>query len=209
MQNQLLAELQRQGHETLVLDMPKDIPAKEVLRKVLKEAVEFRPDALLVLNNMGLDHYGTIIGVLARLPLPVILWYLDNYRFCGPLFIDDIPETVVVFSSDKALLPVLEQAGFPHRFYLPLATDISLGSARNDKRFSFLHDKVSYVGGTFSKMVDHFHSKGFEAIYNEWQPDLTAAKQATGVVNLDEVFQSYRERLPSLQTFYNFIAYIV
>ncbi len=209
MQNQLLAELRRQGHQTLVLDMPKGISAKEVLRRVLKEAVQFRPDALLVLNNMGLDHYGTIIGVLARLPLPVMLWYLDNYRFCGPLFFDDIPDTVVTFSSDKALLPILEQAGFPHRFYLPLATDISLRSVRNDKRFAYLNNKASYVGGTFSKMVDHFRTDGFEAIYNEWLPDLTAAKQAGGLVDLQEVFDSYRERFPSLQIFYNFIAYVV
>ena len=209
LQNQLLAELRRQGHEALELPLPKQLPAEEVLHRILEEAVKFRPDALLVLNNMGLDRRGVIIGVLSRLPLPVILWYLDNYRFTGPYLADEAPELVVAFSSDKALVPTLNQAGFPHAFYLPLATDISYSTVRYDDRFRFLREKVSYVGGTFTKMVRHFHTDEYEALYHEWQPDFSAAKEEQGHVDLDAVFAPYRERFPSLEAYYNFIAYVV
>jgi len=209
LQNQLLAELRRQGHQAIELALPKHLSAKEVLRLILEEAVKLRPDALLVLNNMGLDQQGTIIGVLARLPLPVILWYLDNYRFSGPFLTDEAPGQIVAFSSDKALLPTLNQAGFPHAFYLPLATDSSYSAVRHDDRFKFLREKVSYVGGTFSKMVNHFHTDEYEALYNEWQPDFTAAKKKNGQVDLDTVFAPYRERFLTLDAFYNYIAYVV
>ena len=209
LQNQLLAELRRQGHETIELPLPEHIPAKEVLRLILEEAVKLRPDALLVLNNMGLDQQGTIIGVLARLPLPVILWYLDNYRFAGPFLTDEVPGQVVAFSSDKALLPTLHQAGFPHAFYLPLATDSSHNAVRHDDRFTFLRDKVSYVGGTFSKMISHFHHETYETLYSEWQPDFSLMKQEAGHIDLDAVFAPYRERFSTLDAFYYFIAYVV
>ncbi|UCH61692.1 MAG: glycosyltransferase [Fidelibacterota bacterium] len=209
LQNQLLAELRHRGHQAIELALPEHTPAKDALRLILEEAVKLRPDALLVLNNMGLDHQGTIIGVLARLPLPVILWYLDNYRFTGPHAIDEIPESVVAFSSDKALLPTLNQAGFPYAFYLPLATDITYSKVKHDNRFKFLRNKVSYVGGTFVKMIRHFHHDVYETLYSEWQPDFSTMKMEIGHIDLDTVFAPYRERFTTLDAFYNFIAYVV
>jgi len=209
LQHQLLTELRRQGHEAIELSMPKQVSSEDTLRTILNQAVEFRPDAVLALNNMGLDRQGVIIGVLSELSLPVIIWYLDNYRFTGPHFADTAPDLAIAFSSDKALVPELTDAGFQHAFYLPLATDISYSTVRYDDRYRFLRDKVSYVGGTFTKMVRHFHTDRYEALYNEWRPDFSAQQEREGRVDLEVMFEPYRERFRHLGSYYNFIAYVV
>ncbi|MFB0516299.1 MAG: glycosyltransferase [Candidatus Neomarinimicrobiota bacterium] len=209
LQHQLLTELRRQGHEASELALPKQVSPENALRTILNQAVSFRPDALLALNNMGLDRNGAIIGVLSELSLPVVLWYLDNYRFSGPYFPGTAPELAFAFSADKALVPTLEEAGFAHAFYLPLATDISYSTVRYDDRYRVLRDKISYVGGTFTKMVRHFHTDEYEALYQEWQPDFTAIMEKEGRVDLDATFAPYKERFQVLEAYYHFIAYVV
>lgn len=209
LQHQLLTEIRRQGHEAIELELPRQIPSEEVLRLLLGKIVALKPDALIALNNMGLDKQGIILDVLGELTVPVIIWYLDNYRFSGPYLAKPAPETTIIFSSDKALRSTLEKAGFSNVFYLPLATDISYSTVRYDDRFTYLRDKVTYVGGTFSKMINHFYADEYEAIYTEWQPDFTAIMQRKERISLDELFAPYQERFPNLESYYHFMAYVV
>jgi spore maturation protein CgeB len=209
LQHQLLSEIRRQGHEAIELEIPRQLPAEEVLRLVLGKLVEFKPDALIALNNMGLDKQGIILGVLGEFTFPVIIWYLDNYRFTGPYLTKPAPETTIIFSSDKALRNTLEETGFSNAFYLPLATDITYSTIRYDDRYASLRDKVTYVGGTFSKMIKHFYVDVYEALYTEWQPDLTAIMQREGRISVDELFAPYQERFPNLESYYHFMAYVV
>ncbi|UCD38526.1 MAG: glycosyltransferase [Fidelibacterota bacterium] len=208
-QYQLLKELRHQGHEVLDMEMPKELASKDALRLILDEAVSFKPDALMAFNNMGLDHNGMIMGVLSDLSLPVLIWYLDNFYFSGPLFTRENPEFAIAFSTDKALIPTLKDAGFPHAFYLPLATDLSYSSLRYDERFAFLRDKVSYVGGTFGAAEHHFHKEKYEALYRDWAPDFTLEIEQHGRVDLETVFAPFREHFIYLRDYYSFIAYVV
>jgi spore maturation protein CgeB len=209
LQHQLLSELRRQGHEAIELEIPRQIPAEEVLRLVLAKLVVCKPDALIALNNMGLDKQGIILGVLGELTVPVIIWYLDNYRFTGPYLTKPAPETTIIFSSDKALQSTLGYAGFSNAYYLPLATDITYSAVRYDDRYTYLRDKVTYVGGTFSKMITHFAADEYEAMYLEWKPDFTAILQRQGRISVDELFAPYQERFPNLESYYRFMAYVV
>lgn len=209
LQQQLITELRRQGHEVFELDMPKQIPSDQALRLILNNMVTSKPDALIAINNMGLDMQGIILDVLGELSVPVVLWYLDNYRFSGPYLSKPAPETTVVFSSDKALRQTLAEAGFSNAFYLPLATDITYSTIRYDDRFAYLRDKVTYVGGTFSKMVAHFYTDEHKALYNDWQPDFTTIMQNNGRIHLDQLFAPYRERFPNRKSYFHFMAYVV
>jgi spore maturation protein CgeB len=209
LQHQLLSEIRRQGHEAIELELPRQIPAEEVLRLILGKLVAFKPDALIALNNMGLDKQGTILDVLGELTIPVIIWYLDNYRFSGPYLTKPAPETTIIFSSDKALQSTLGDAGFSNAFYLPLATDITYSTVRYDDRYAYLRDKVTYVGGTFSKMINHFSADEFEALYLEWKPDFTAIMQREGRISVDELFAPYQKNFSIREAYYHFMAYVV
>ena len=107
------------------------------------------------------------------------------------------------------MLPDLIQAGFQHVYYLPLAADLHFPDIPHDKRFQVLRDRITYVGGTFTRMVDHFHSESFEQLYKEWNPDFTAEKQANGRVVLADHFQTCRDRFPTSDEFRRFMAYVV
>ncbi|UCH09980.1 MAG: glycosyltransferase [Fidelibacterota bacterium] len=209
LQHQLLSELERQGHKTIELPMPRQIASEDALRKILGKCVAFKPDAVLALNNMGMDRNGVMMGVLSELSIPVVIWYLDNYLFTGPYFTDTAPELAIAASTDKALIPNLMEAGFPHAFYLPLATDISYSTIRYDERFKFLREKVSYVGGTFFKMINHFYTAEYEALYDEWAPDFTVEQEKHGRVDLEATFEPFRQRFEFLEAYYHFIAYVV
>ena len=110
LQQQLITELRRQGHEVFEQELPKRISSDQALRLILNKMVASKPDALIAINNMGLDMQGIILDVLGELSVPVIIWYLDNYRFSGPYLSKPAPESTVVFSSDKALRKTLEEA---------------------------------------------------------------------------------------------------
>lgn len=205
----LVTELRRQGHEVVELQPTAEPSADAVLNQVLDRATSFHPDALLTLNNMGLDQRGAIMQALSDVGLPVIVWYVDNYRFTGPYFTGPGPELTIVFCSDRSHVPLLGEAGFAHAFYLPLAAGAGYGALPVDGSYDFLRDKVSYVGGTFTKMVDHFHDKSHERAYLDWKPDFPAQKEAHGRLDLDRTFAPYRQRFLDLESFYHFMAYVV
>ena len=184
-------------------------PVDQALRLILKESVNFKPDAVMTINNTGLDYDGHIISTLSDLTLPVIIWYLDNCRFAGPVFKDGSPPFGIAFSYEKKWVSILKQFGFLHAFYLPLATDLSVSRIKYDEKFRFVRDKVTYVGGTFAEAIDRFHTPEHEQIYREWNPDFTSLKRATGTVDLDAVFEPFRDRFISSQLFHNFMAYVV
>ncbi|MEE9161837.1 MAG: DUF3880 domain-containing protein, partial [Candidatus Neomarinimicrobiota bacterium] len=138
LQRQLVTELRRQGHEVVELQPPPDPSAEAVLNHVLDRATSFRPDAVVTLNNMGLDQRGAIMRALSDVGLPVIVWYVDNYRFTGPYLTGPGPEMTIVFCSDRAQVPLLGNAGFAHAFYLPLAADPGYGAIPRDERYDFL-----------------------------------------------------------------------
>jgi len=209
LQNSLINELERRGHEVVGLPFPKDISVEEALRTLLKKAAEVRPDAILTLNAMGLDNHGHAISVLSDLSLPVIIWYLDNHLFTGPYFKERSPDWAIAFTYERSLEGSLREAGFQHVFYLPLATDLSLTRTGSDAPFRFLQDKVTYVGATFSRAVNEFHTPEFEQTYRSWCPDFGAQKQKHGRIDLDALFAPHRDRFPSMEDFYRFMAYVI
>ena len=201
--------LRRQGHGVIELPQPHPATAEASLDQIVKQAAEHQVDALITMNNMGLDNLGVITTELSRLGLPTIQWFVDNYRFTGPHFAGDTPELVLALSTDRRLVPVLGAAGFRHVDYLPLAADIGFTAIRFDERYTFLRDRVSYVGGTFSKMVANFHSANHDRLYRQWRPDFATEKAARGSLDLEATFGPYRHQFPDQKAYYRFMAYVV
>ncbi|UCD38527.1 MAG: glycosyltransferase [Fidelibacterota bacterium] len=209
LQDFLISELERQGHQAVSLSLPKNIPVEEALRTLLEKAVEIRPDAVVSINAMGLDNQGRSVAILSDLSVPVVIWYLDNHLFNGPYFPDQPPELAIAFTYERALEHGLKKIGFQHVYYLPLATDLSLTRIKPDNRFANLVDKISFVGGTFTQAVNDYFQPEYEDIYLEWQPDFGIRKQAHGRIDLGELFAPYRDRFTTPIDFYRFMAYVV
>lgn len=208
LQEPLINEFRRQGHEIITLPFPEQISVEETLQLILLSSVECKPDAILTLNGMGFDKKGYIISVLSELALPVVIWYLDNHQFIGPYFEDTAPDWAIAFSYEKALLKSLESAGFQHAFYLPLATSQALANSIPSRSYRFLQDKITYVGSTFSATVNKYHTPKFEKIYHAWDPDFSSLKQQHGRIDLDAEFTQFRERFSDVEDFRLFTAYV-
>ena len=208
LQASFLAELRRQGHEVVVHPFRRGLEAEEVLRTLLRAAVETKPDAILTLNGLGLDNHGRSLTVLSRLGLPVVTWYMDNHMFMGPPMEGPPPEWAMAFSYERTFEGTLRDAGFQHVFYLPLATDRSLPPDGTNSPFAFLEDKISYVGNTFSAAAREYHEPEFERLYAEWQPDFSARKQAAGRIDLVSLFAPFRDRFAARETLHRFMGYV-
>lgn len=214
LQTHLLAELRREGHEVRELPPPSQPNVGAVFADIVAEAQAFRPDALLVLNNMGLDHHGVLLTELDLLGLPVIIWYLDNYRTLGPILASPAPDRTLVFSCDQAMVPELKKAGFPHVHYLPLATDLTYSTIGGDERYNILGEKVTFVGNTFTNMVKHFHSDSRQEKYENWNPDFLASRKSDGGYSIEKQFAPFRDDFGSdgfenTKAFHEFIAYAI
>ena len=208
LQEPLISEFRRQGHEIITLPFPEQISVEETLKLMLLKSVECKPDAIMTLNGMGFDKKGYTISVFSDLALPVVIWYLDNHQFIGPYFEDTVPDWAIAFSYEKALLKSLESAGFQHTFYLPLATTQALGNSPPSTSYEFLQDKITYVGSTFSATVDKYHSTEFERIYQAWNPDFSSLKQRRGRIDLDAEFAQFKEQFTDIEKFRLFTAYV-
>ncbi|UCH09979.1 MAG: glycosyltransferase [Fidelibacterota bacterium] len=209
LQDSLIGELKRRDHQVATLPLPKNTPAGEALRTVLTKAVEVRPDAVISINAMGLDSQGRIISILSDLNVPVVIWYLDNHLFNGPYFKEQSPDWAIAFTYERALEPGLRNAGFQHVFYLPLATDPALIPAHEDARFSFLRNRISFVGGTFTPAVDTYFQAEFEVVYDQWNPDFGTVKQASGRLDLEALFAPFQDHFSASEDFYRFMAYVI
>ena len=210
LQTSLIKELLNSGHIVETLRIKKGTDGKEALRILLRAAIEIKPDGIISLNGMGLDNQGQIITVLSEMTVPVIIWYLDNHLFNGPWFTDQNPEWAVAFTYERTLEPSLREAGFQHVFYMPLAADPALSELKQtSSRFDFLSEKISFVGGTFSKAIQEYHHPDFEQIYLEWGPDFAGYKQNQGRVELNRLFTPLRDKFSTPETFYRFIAYVI
>lgn len=84
---------------------------------------EFRPDFVLTVNHLGVDHEGVLLGLLDAARLPLASWFVDSPELTLPLFSPAATADTVLFTWDTDSLAPLVAAGFPHVHYLPLAAD--------------------------------------------------------------------------------------
>ncbi len=208
LQEPLIGELVKQGHEVTTLALPKELASEEILRALLLKAVEVRPDTIMTFNAMGFDKPGRIINLLSEYGLPVAIWYLDNHQFLGPHFENTTPDWAVAFTYERSLMDALKNTGFQHVYYLPLAADQALLGARPTTNYNFLSEHSCYLGSAFSHAVKKYHTPAFEQLYSDWKPNFSAIKQRTGRLNLDEAFQEYKDQFELVDEFNNFSAYV-
>jgi len=132
------------GHRVATLDY-RDAGARiDAFQQAL---LEQRPDLVFTVNGLGLDREGVMADMLARLRIPLALWFVDSPEFI--LHGDALPsrELTGVFLWDRSYLGFVEALGY-RSSWLPLAADEALaGAARFDGRY---HASLSFVGNSLA-----------------------------------------------------------
>ncbi|WP_319583830.1 glycosyltransferase [uncultured Pseudodesulfovibrio sp.] len=151
---EILAALDRLGvaHHTLPL-LNRETGSGEFIEGLLKAVIDFRPDMVLTVNHFGLDREGKLAGLLDELGLPLASWFVDNPHLI--LFDYDHPgaDNTVIFTFDAGNLDAMNDRGFRHVHYLPLATDP--GRFRQDAGAAppEWNAEVSFVGSSMTGPV--------------------------------------------------------
>jgi len=119
LQEEIGQALRNLGHRVLPLTYE---DRSDVIERLLRLSLE--ADLLITVNHLGFDQSGELGRLLKRIGLPIVSWYVDRPGF---ILLDHIVPThgeSFVFTWEKATLRELEEYGFQHIHYLPLATDI-------------------------------------------------------------------------------------
>jgi len=151
----LLGELatacQRLNVPHMLLDLgAREMDADDFVRALREANASFRPDAIVTVNHLGVDHEGVLYGLAQELSLPIVSWFVDNPEFILPLFPKPDPDGTFVLTWDADSLDAVRSFGFTKVAWLPLGADPErfrpdrpAGAARPEWRAS-----VSFVGNS-------------------------------------------------------------
>lgn len=150
LQKESIDALQKLGHRVTVLKVLQNDPSK-MLESILKTALMTKPDCVMSINHAGFDPEGKIVNILNELRIPLLMWYLDDFRF---ILVDThlhaTPNTAV-FTYEKQHLQPLRDTGFLHVFHLPSATAVDPTRDYHYEEFANLADATVFIGSTFNK----------------------------------------------------------
>ena len=175
LQAEMATALRALGHTVKIipLALARDDPG-QFLTQLLHAAVALKPDAILTENHAGLDDGGKIASVLDDLDLPMIVWYLDDFRFLiggGECL---ARSNTLVFTFERCHLPLLLAAGFRDVHYLPSASsldpavsypplhDLDLSRATSFLGNTFEFSRHKLANPLFSDLLAHLIGNGFD-----------------------------------------------
>lgn len=139
-------------HRLLTLE-DDEIASRDFVAALLREVVEFRPDAVLTLNHLGVDREGLLTDLLARLELPMASWFVDNPHLVLHLYEGLASPWLTIFTWDKDNIPSLRAQGFSHVFHLPLGTDPERFRPGHRHAPADWRADVSFVGNSMAYKV--------------------------------------------------------
>ncbi len=178
---------------------------KVVLEASLLAAVALKPDCIMGTNHMGFDPDGTIASILNDLKLPVLFWYLDDFRFILQDARKQARPNIVIFTFEPTDLPLLKAFGFEHCFYLPAASSLNPDSGFINPQFHFLHNRVSFVGNTFYEALERWNHPTYPGLYNQlhlqrWDSDRQSL--------VSFILQEQRDQFESEAQLYHYAGYV-
>ncbi len=191
LQQASIQALRQLGHHVDVVPLQKD--AKSMLDVLLKKSVLFRPDAILGMNHVGMDSEGIIPQTLAELGIPLIIWYLDDFRFLIPNQKALVSPYSAIFTFEKTHVPLLRQIGFEHVFYLPSATAYNPNKDyTNDfPQYHHLQNAITFVGTTFNYARKKLERPQFSRYFQEFIKQQPITQHVPDLVSRLEAQQSH------------------
>ena len=147
--------LARLGHAMeLVMIRNEETASDEVMSRLIKTIVEFRPDFVLTINHLGFDRDGVLTGFLEQIQMPFASWYVDSPMMIIRHFQENRSPWLSIFLWDNDYVREIGDLGYEQVHYLPLGTDDSLfrpyaaTELAGADRFG-----LSFVGNSMTKAV--------------------------------------------------------
>lgn len=144
------------GHRVIEINGKKGESAGDIMGRMIKTVVEFKPDFLLTVNHLGFDEEGVLTSFLNSIEMPVASWYVDNPNIIVKGFDRNVSPYVSIFLWDRSYIKDFAGMGFESVEYLPLGTDeevfrpIKLSSSNARKYGS----DISFVGNSMLQPIE-------------------------------------------------------
>lgn len=165
LQKESVQVLQNMGHRVIPLAITGEV--QKIVEKLLKTALEFKPDCIMSINHIGFDTDGHLTDLLAELSIPAVVWYVDDFRFIIGNNIKLVNKNTAIFTFEKNHIHPLREMGFDHVFYLPTGTPYDCAGNYSDPGFAHLSHSVTFVGNTFAGTKKQWAKPEYEALLNK------------------------------------------
>ena len=121
---ELVSACQRLGIAHRLLQVPDgEMGHAEFVEQLLAAVLDFKPDCLVTINHLGVDREGVLMGLLERLRMPLVSWFVDNPHLVLSHYTNLVSPWAAIFTWDADNISSLRDLGFEHVFYMPLGTD--------------------------------------------------------------------------------------
>ncbi len=203
LQQASIEALEALGHEVMVLPIPKE--PSQMLQLLLKSCVDFKADCIIGNNHLGFDPEGKIAAILNELAMPVIFWYLDDFRFIifnGTHHAN--PYTAIFTFEENHVLP-LKNLGFENAFYLPTAASFNPDLNYGNPDYTFLKNAVSFVGNSFENTKSLRQEKHFFPLLSSQIP--LSEMQCLRHDFVQQIESRFADHFPNQDALYHFAAY--
>jgi spore maturation protein CgeB len=145
---ELKAACQRLDVPHLLLDFAARSVDRDLFVSTIREAVaSFKPDAIVTVNHLGVDHEGVLYALAGELKLPLVSWFVDNPEFILPLYPPPDPQNTLILTWDADSLEAVRGFGFTNVFWLPLGADPQRFRPGHEGRPEW-RSRVSFVGNS-------------------------------------------------------------
>jgi spore maturation protein CgeB len=183
---ELAAACQRLEVPHLLLDLgAREMDADAFVAALRAAHSTFKPDAIVTVNHLGVDHEGVLYALAAELKLPLVSWFVDNPEFILPLYPKPDPEGVLVLTWDADSLEAVRGFGFTKAGWLPLGADPQRFRPGRGANRPEWRARVSFVGNSMLlKTAKRLEAARPTPALREVFASLAAAFAATGERNV-------------------------
>ncbi len=115
--------LRRLGHTVVKIRMRKGEEAEVIVRRMMDNVLDFKPDFILTINHIGFDKQGELTRFFKTIEMPVASWYVDSPNLILKAHDKNVSPYVSLFMWDRSYIKELKEMGFEDVTYLPMATD--------------------------------------------------------------------------------------
>ncbi|MBN2653638.1 MAG: glycosyltransferase [Nitrospirae bacterium] len=111
------------GHIVEKVSLTKGEVTGDILPRLIRKIIEFKPDFLMTINHLGFDEEGIIASFLESIDMPAASWYVDSPDLIVRSFTKNALSNIHLFIWDRHYIPSMRSVGFENVIYLPLAAD--------------------------------------------------------------------------------------
>lgn len=181
------------GHKVVKITGNKEESAGDILGRMVRMIIDFKPDFILTINHLGFDEEGVLTNFLESINMPVASWYVDSPNVIVKAFDKNVSPYVSIFLWDREYIKDIEAMGFESVTYLPLATDEAVFKpiklcSRDIKRY---RAGVGFVGNS---LVESTHER-IEKVSECFHPLVERMSQllSSSRMSLDEAMKTIDE----------------